>query len=47
MPVRDRTTRASGTTSATDTRRRIAVPASRDAKAIARYSTGPFVAFLP
>src|SRR2546426_11207680 len=46
-PVRERTTRASGTSSATDTRRRVTVAASRDANAIARYSTGPFVARLP
>jgi hypothetical protein len=45
--VRDRTTRASGTSSATETRRRVAVAASRDAKAIARYSAGAFVALLP
>src|SRR5437773_2419212 len=43
MPVRDRTTRASGTSSATDTRRRAAITASRDANAIARYSADPFV----
>src|SRR6266550_5606016 len=47
IPVRDRTTRASGTSSATDTRRRSAAVASRDAKAIARYSPGAFVGASP
>src|SRR5437899_8240928 len=46
-PARERTTRASGASSATVTRRRAAIAASRDANAIAMYALGPLVTSPP
>ncbi|OLD10316.1 MAG: hypothetical protein AUJ06_02275 [Chloroflexi bacterium 13_1_40CM_3_70_6] len=47
MPLRERTTRASGANCAIATRRRVVAAASRDANAIARYSVGPLVPLPP